>query len=791
MNFPIDIEDKLGFTDIRNLIASSCLSTGGKDIVSKLKFSSNFKVVDIWLGQTGEYQSLMSRGLIPSITEIDVRPNLEKLGEKHTILNTSELIDIRLLCTEVASLVDFFSTKQTSHPFLFALVKDLTDPSDLIEQISTAFDEFGEWKRNASGKLSKLLDEIDANQKEAYSIIKRIYNQASEKKWTAETEVTVKDGRLVIPIYAEHKRKVKGIMHDESGGGKILYIEPIEVLEASNKQKELELDRDREMLRILKELTKHTKLHLSDLKLFAQQMAIFDFIRAKARLAIKLNANLPVVSKSADCTIKEMYHPLLVLTNQPRKKKTVPMDIVLTDEQRLIVISGPNAGGKSVTIKTLALNQYMLQCGVLPCADPSSEFGFYKQIFVDIGDNQSIENDLSSYSSHLTAMKYFLEKASPMTLLIIDEIGSGTDPNFGGAMAEAVLTHLNKKKPRGAVTTHFGNVKSLAKSEPGLVNASMLYDTEHLRPMYKFEIGKPGSSFALEVAQNIGLPDYIIKQARKRSNIKQQRTDELLATLENERNQIRDRLQGIQETEEHLGKLKEDYQQLKTGIAASKLEIISDAKQKALNLIGDANAEIERTIKSIKESGAEKSTTKRARTSLEQKREKLSGKTKEVEAEVEEEVKVEKKLPIIVGTQVKIPNSSSVGEVIQLRKHKAVVVAGIIKSTYEIKDLVPVKKQKKQGESKVAVGFLKRQQDFSMEMDVRGMRANEALKEIERWIDDAMIIGANNLRLIHGKGDGILKKIIRDYYHNKSYVKRISYEDVRMGGEGVSLIELS
>ncbi|MCO4818323.1 MAG: Smr/MutS family protein [Bacteroidetes bacterium] len=787
MNFPSDIEDKLGFTEIRNLLNKGCRSLAGKQIVSKLKFSSNYKVVDIWLSQTGEFQSLINSGQTPAITEIDIQSNLDKLAEKHSVLQANELVDLRLVSSEMLDLITFFSSKSTSHPQLSKLLDNINDPTLLISEISMAFDDFGEWRRDASRKLQGLLDEIDANQREAYSIIKRIYNQAADKKWTAETEVTVKDGRLVIPIFAEHKRKVKGIMHDESGAGKILYIEPIEVLEASNRQKELEMERDREMLRILKQLTKQARLHLSDLKLFAMQMGIFDFIRSKASLATKLNASLPVVTKSSDCKVTEMYHPLLLLTNNTKKKETMPMDIALSDEHRIIVISGPNAGGKSVTIKTLALNQYMLQCGVLPCADPKSEFGFFKHLFVDIGDNQSIENDLSSYSSHLTAMKHFLAKSTPSTLLVIDEIGSGTDPNFGGAMAEAILIHLNKKKPRGAVTTHFGNVKSLAKSEEGFINASMLYDTKLLKPLYKFEIGKPGSSFALEVAQNIGLPDFIIKQARKRSNIKQQRTDELLATLENERKELKERIEEIANTEAHLSRLKNDYELLKKELSESKTEILSDAKQTAHSLIENANAEIERTIKSIKESGADKNKTKRARTSLERKKEKLTG--KQVENKVEK--RSEAKAPIEVGSEVKIPNSSSVGEVIQIRKNKAVVAAGIIKSTYEIADLVAVKTKQKKAKSKVDVGFMKRQEQFAMEKDVRGMRADEALKEIDRWIDDAIIIGANNLRLIHGKGDGILKKIIRDYYHNKSFVKRITYEDVRMGGEGVSLIELS
>ncbi|MBO6516858.1 MAG: Smr/MutS family protein [Bacteroidia bacterium] len=786
MNYPENIEEKLGFDEIRAILRSGCRSNWGKELAERVTFSSSYKLVDIWLNQVAEYKLLLEQGTQPVISSSDVRPFLDKLSEKHTVLGADELTGLRSVCEDVVELLDFIQPKQETKPQLFELVKEINEPSDLINEINRAFDEQGQWKRNASRKLAELLDDIDANKREAYSIIQRIYNQASDKKWTSETEISVKDGRLVIPIYAEHKRKIKGIMHDESGGGKILYIEPIEVLEASNRQRELELERDREMQRILKQLTGKARLHQSDLKLFAQRMAIFDLIRSKAELAHSMKGSLPIVVKSSNCTIKNMYHPLLLRANEQRKKETVPMNITLSDENRLVVISGPNAGGKSVTIKTLALNQYMLQCGLLPSCEPDSELGFYKQIFVDIGDNQSIENDLSSYSSHLTSMKYFIEKSTPSTLLIIDEIGSGTDPNFGGAMAEAVILELNKKRPRGAITTHFGSVKSIAEQEEGMINASMMYDAKRLQPLYQFEMGKPGSSFALEVAQNIGLPKKLIALARKRSNTKQQKTDELLAVLEQERKEYHDKLKEVSEEQAYLNSIKSEYRKLKTAVEKSRVEILDNARNKAMELISGANAQIEQTIKTIKESGADKRVTKSARESLRKRKEKLSG-----EPVTEEQPKPKQVQEIKVGSVVRIPNSSSKGEVVAIRKNKAVVVAGIMKSSYLLSELKPVQVKKSTGKSKVDVSFMKRQQDFSLEKDVRGMRTEEALKEIDRWIDDAIVIGANNLRLIHGKGDGILKKVIRDYYHKTSHVKRITYEDVRLGGEGVSLIELA
>ena len=781
MNFPENIEQVLGVDEVKDILRSYCRSNGGRQFVDRMTFSSRIKQIQLWLNQTNQFKKMIDSGKTLPVTDIDFNETITILGQKHGLLDKQHFVEIRSLCADIQSVLDFFDDSE-HYPELKRLLEEMESPNPLIDKISEVFDEFGDWKRDATLLLSQILDELEGQEKQIYSSVRKVYQLAANSGWTAETDVTVKDGRYVIPIFAEHKRKLRGIMHDESGGGKILYIEPIEVLEATNKLKELELARNREMKRILAELTAFVRDYLSDIKKFAHYMSMLDFIRAKAKFAVDVEGNLVAVSSKSTCEIKEMYHPLLLISNRDKSKETVPMDLTLTEDERIIVISGPNAGGKSVSIKTLSLNQYLLQCGLLPSANPESEFGIFTKILVDIGDNQSIENDLSSYSSHLTAMKYFIKHVNERSLIVVDELGSGTDPNFGGAMAEAILLELNKQRCKGLVTTHFGNVKSIAKSVEGFANASMAYDTEKLKPLYRFVLGKPGSSFALEVAQNIGLPARIIKAARKRSNVKQQKTDELLATLELERKEILERLDDLKAKESYLEQLKAEYFDLKKSLDSSKKEMLEDSRQKAEAIIREANAEIENTIKRIKESQADKKVTQRARKSLERKRGELSGKP--IDNPVKEVVKID------IGSTVKIPNSNATGEVIQIRKDKAVVLAGIMKSTYPISELKPIKAKKKE-KSKVHVGFVNRQQSFAMEKDVRGMRAEEAIKEIETWIDDAVVIGVTNLRLIHGKGNGILKQLVRDYFGSRSYIKRISYEDVRMGGEGVSLIELS
>ncbi|MCB9262703.1 MAG: Smr/MutS family protein [Flavobacteriales bacterium] len=787
MIFPEDIEEKIGFSDIRSLILNGCRTINGKKLAKKMAFSNNFSVVQIWLKQVAEFKNLIENGSQPKLSATEIGTQIEKLSVKHSVLTVDDILEIRSLALDVVELIDFFQTTKLEVVELKKLIEGMQPPEELVQSINRVFDDFGNWHKNATPRLSELLDEIEVHQKVALSTVKRIYSQALAKLWVADTEVTIKNGRYVLPVFAEHKRKMNGIIHDESGGGKILYVEPIEVMEASNQLKELELERDREIHKILLALTKEIQFYLSDLKLFSTKIGIFDFIRSKAQLATKINATLPQLKSQTDCEIKDMYHPVLLLAHNAKNKETIPMSVGFSQNNRLIIVSGPNAGGKSVSIKTLALNQYMLQLGVLPSCSEQSVFGFFKNIMVDIGDNQSIDNDLSSYSSHLSAMKLFLEKGNNQSLIFIDEIGSGTDPNFGGAMAEAILIELNRKSVYGMVTTHFGNVKNLAEKQEGMENASMLYDTKNLKPLYQFMMGKPGSSFALEVAQNIGINKKIIDAARKRSNIKQQKTDELLATLEIERKELHEQKLLLDREIEYLSSVKEEYQSLKKSVESTKKDIIKEAQQKALQLLENANSNIESTIKTIVESNADKGKTKYAREGLERAK---SGLKKELGL-VSERPKMKEKPTLQVGSFVKIPNSNMTGEVVELRKNKAMVVAGIIKSSYNIADLVVLPKPKEKQKQKVSIGFVHRQQHFSMEKDVRGLRPEEAIKEIDQWIDDAIIIGIQNLRLIHGKGNGVLKKIIHDYYRGRNYIKRIVYEDVRLGGEGVSLIELN
>jgi DNA mismatch repair protein MutS2 len=801
VNFPSDIEEKLGFDQIRALVYKQTTSAGGKLLVERMQFSDNYKLVELWLEQVEEFRILLQTTSGPIISHLDVSDSLKKLEIKDNVLAREEMLDIRQLCEEVRAVHDFFEGKKESFHKLSDLVQSFYDLASLIQAINQVFDKQGEWKNNASKKLHDVLEGMKAAESEVHSVVQELYRKASNNKWTPDTEVTVKNGRLVIPVFAEHKRKMQGVVHDESGGGKILYIEPLAVLEQANRYKELAMERDREMKRILKKLTQQCQPHLLDLKEFAQKMAVLDFIRAKARVAIDLNAALPLMANDPSFDFRNLFHPLLYLSHMAKKKPTMPMSLVLDDSNRMVIISGPNAGGKSICIKTVALNQYMLQTGLLIPCDSDSTTGFFSKIFVDIGDNQSIENDLSSYSSHLTAMKQFLLTGNAKTLVLIDEIGSGTDPNFGGAMAEAILVELAQKRVRAVVTTHFGNVKSLSDKTDGMINASMMYDVEKLKPLFQLLVGKPGSSFALEVAQNIGLPKHVIHKAKQRSNTKQQKTDELLAKLEIERQEIQASRLDMEVERVHLQKLRTDYQQLKDGLGGAKTEVLNDAKLKALQIIENANKAIEKTIKDLVNSKGDKQKIKQVRSKLDEHKKsvstssqalKPSSKKEESKSQaLQDEAKpVKQAVKIEVGTVVRIPNSSSVGEVIEIRKNKAVVVAGIIKSNYLIEDLEPANHQKTVASQRTNIDFVKRQSDFKMTKDVRGMRGTEAIQEIDKWIENAVVIGSTQLRLIHGKGDGILKKLIRDYYHKNPLIKRISYEDLALGGEGVSLIEL-
>jgi len=792
--YPSDIEKILGIDQVRLLLKKQCGGQRGAGLVEAMRISGNKNQIALWLKQVHEYVQVLESVGGPAISDLDLNLSMSKLDVKDLVLDARELNEIRSVCQEAMEVVDFFDRQVTAFPELHKLVSSMTPPQSVIDQINGVFDPEGMWKRNASKKLNDALDGMEAFEKKAYSALNKIYNQAKKSEWTAETGITVKEGRLVIPVFAENKRKIQGIVHDESGGGKILYIEPVEVLEYTNRIKEFELERDREIRRLLLKLTGLIRPYRTDLKDLDHKMGVLDFIRSKARFAKNIGGVMPILASNATVEYKNLSHPLLIVQHRDKKLAVVPMDVSLDSDDRLMVVSGPNTGGKSVSIKTLAINQYLLQCGLLIPCKSESKVGIFDQLLIDIGDNQSIENDLSSYSSHLTAMKHFIEKSTSKTMIVIDEIGSGTDPNFGGAMAEAVLFTLNQKEVKGMVTTHFGNIKTMANQTEGMFNGSMEYDIDRLQPLYKLLTGQPGSSFALEVAKNIGLDRKLIEMARKRSNTVQQKTDTLLARLESERGQTSALKVVLQEEKDHYAKLRKDYQKLKEDLKLLEKGILDKARKEAIHIIDSANSAVERTIRDLREKGGEKLETKEIRNVLKRKRDsyskELDRQTKPARAVQSTTVKPVPQIKLDVGIRVHIPNSEAIGEIIELRKDKAVVVAGIIKQTIPLKDLKPAGGQVVKEKARPNLNLVRAQADFVMEKDVRGMRGDEAIKEIDSWIDKAIVVGSPQLRLIHGKGDGILKKLIRDYYRNNPYIKKISYESVEMGGEGVSVFEL-
>ncbi|MCB0733473.1 MAG: Smr/MutS family protein [Flavobacteriales bacterium] len=789
--YPEDIERILGVDQIRAALHKQCGGDLGKSWVDKMAPSSNRRQIQKWLDQVVEYTGVIGASSQPSLQTESILAITEKLRIANNVLNDDEIMLTRSAIRLASELIEYFASRQEIYPELNELVAVELPPSSVLATIDDVYDEDGRWKRTASKKLADILSEMDGIERKVFLSLSRTYEKGLSSGWVAETGLTVKEGRLVIPVIAEHKRKIQGVVHDESGGGKILYIEPIEVLESTNRLKELEMERDREMHRIRAKISSLIAPYAHDLQTMDHRMGVLDFIRAKARLALELEAHQPTIHSSDHIEFQNMRHPILDMHHRKVGKDVIPMNIALSESERLMIVSGPNAGGKSVSIKTLALNQYLLQCGMLiPCA-PDSKTRIFKKILVDIGDSQSIENDLSSYSGHLTAMKHFIQHADRNTLLVIDEIGSGTDPNFGGAMAESILLAIHDKKPLGMVTTHFGAIKKLADETEGMMNGSMAFDTDKLKPLYRLQAGIPGSSFALEVARNIGLPDAIIKRARKRSNTVEQRTDELLARLESERGNVREIREKLEKEQRHLETLRGEYQSLKEELADKKRSLIDDAREKALQILKEGNAAVERTIREIQESKGDKGKIRQSRKKMKdvvvdhRKSLGLMDKTSNVKPEKKEDT------PLKVGDQVFIPNSSSVGEIIELRGQKAVVVAGIIKSTYPLDQLKVSKRKPVKPTVKINVDMINRRADFAMEKDVRGLRGPEALKEIDKWIDQAVIVGSKQLRLIHGKGDGILKKLIRDYYQNSPYVRKISYESFEFGGDGVSIIELA
>ena len=821
MIYPKHFEEKTGFDKVRLFVASNCLSPLGKDRVDAMAFSNDFPTIHTWLSQTAEFvRILQGDEEFPANNFFDVRYSLRRIRPEGTWLDEKEIFDLKRSLITIADILRFLhpqGSDELKYPALAELAGDTMVFPLLVRRIDTLLDKFGKMKDSASDRLLQIRREMTATMSSISRNLQSILRTAqAEGVVDKDVAPTMRDGRLMIPVAPAFKRKIKGIVHDESASGKTVFIEPEVVVEANNRIRELEAEERREIVRILTEFTSEVRPLIGDILHSYEFLAEIDFIRAKALFAQQIHGVMPVVEDRQGWDWSRAIHPLLFLSLQKQGKEVVPLDIELrADDRRILLISGPNAGGKSVCLKTVGLLQYMLQCGLLPSMDESSRMGIFDSIFIDIGDEQSIENDLSTYSSHLTHMKFFLRNGSPRTMLLIDEFGSGTEPQIGGALAEALLKRFNENGCFGIITTHYQNLKHFAEDTPGIVNGAMLYDRHLMMPLFRLAIGHPGSSFAIEIARKIGLPEAVIADASAKVGEDYINMDKYLQDIVRDKRYWETKRQNIRQREKRLEDITSRYEKDLADINAQRKEILAKAKEDADRLLREANARIENTIREIREAQADKEQTKLARRSLEDFKSSVHDKPDDNDAIARKMQQLRDRAarkqqkavlpkprpedePLKPGDAVRLKGQTSAGEVIEVAGNQATVAFGMIKSTVKLDRLERVSRNQLKREAQKAT-FLSEQTtdemhekrlNFKQEIDIRGMRGDEALQTVTYFIDDAIQVGAQRVRILHGTGTGILRQLVRQYLATVPGVRNFHDEHVQLGGAGITVVEL-
>jgi DNA mismatch repair protein MutS2 len=810
MLYPTHFEQKIDFTTIRQLLKDKCVSSLGEEKVDEIQFSSDFAEVMRLLGQTAEMLLVLTTDSdeLPIGDFYDVRPALSRVRVEGLFLDELEVFDLRRALEAVRLLVAFLTKHEAEvYPHLNELVNGIETFPLIINRIDGILNKFGKIKDNASTDLARIRKDIFQVQSSISRTLISILRQAQADGYVEkDVAPTMREGRLVIPVSPAFKRKVNGIVHDESATGKTVFIEPTQVVEANNRLRELEGEERREIMRILVEFTNFVRPHTEEI--FASQYFLgqIDFLRAKALFAIEIKAIKPRVDDICQLEWAKAVHPLLLLSLKKQGKEIVPLDIVLNEKQRILLISGPNAGGKSVCLKTVVLLQYMIQCGLLVPLHDSSRAGIFERLFIDIGDEQSIENDLSTYSSHLMNMKFFIKNSNPNTLLLIDEFGTGTEPQIGGAIAEATLERFNRNLAFGVITTHYTNLKHFAEDAVGIVNGAMLYDRQHLQPLFQLSIGNPGSSFAVEIARKIGLPEDLIAEAAEKVGAEHLDYDKHLQDIVRDKRYWENKRQQIRQKEKKLDETLEKYEVEMAGIERQRKEITQKAKAEAQNLLSEANAKIENTIRQIKEADAEKEKTKQIRKEFEEFRSPLNppkGDLKKPKSKLLIRKMSNQSPPsgdfggFVVGSTVRLKGQTAIGTIIELQDKQALVAFGNLKSTVKLAKLEPISNNqlKKEARKYESLGntttdeVRQRKLTFQSEIDVRGMRGDEALQAVMYFIDDAVMVGVASVRILHGTGTGALRQLIRQYLGTVHGVRKYHDEHIQFGGAGITVVE--
>ena len=835
MIYPDNFENKIQFNEIRSLLKGYCLSQLGKDKVDDMAFTCDAERINTALSQTSEFRRMQEEADdFPLQFFFDMRASIKRIRIEGTHLEENEIFDLRRSLETISGIVKFLNRSDDDgnydYPTLHALTEDVLTFPDLIRRIDQILDKYGKIKDTASPRLAEIRSQL---RKAEGSVSRTLYNilHAAQSEGLVEKDVTptLRDGRLVVPVAPAMKRRIKGIVHDESSTGKTVFIEPTEVVEANNRIRELEADERREIIVILTEFSKLVRPHVDDIIYAYQLLAEIDFIRARAEFARLTSAIEPDVNACPVVDWITARHPLLWLSLKKQDKPIVPLDIMLTSDRHILIISGPNAGGKSVCLKTVGLLQYMLQCGLSIPVSERSKVGVFDDIMIDIGDEQSIENDLSTYSSHLLNMKNMMRRAGEATLLLIDEFGTGTEPQIGGAMAEAVLNQFVKKHAWGVITTHYQNLKHYADSHDGIVNGAMLYDRHEMRPLFQLAIGQPGSSFAIEIARKTGIPDEVIREASAIVGSDYIQSDKYLQDIVRDKRYWENKRQSVHQREKDLEKTIAKYEEDIKELAQKRKDILRQAKEQAQELLKESNRNIENTIREIRECQAEKEETKRLREELNAFKEDVSEiDTKSADDLIEKKMRqiMERKerrekrkkenagKPTTIGTKLPTPSASAeqqtfaVGDTVRMRGlttvgtvetvqgKEATVVFGDVRTKVKTSRLEhTVKKPESTQPATFAISRETRQTidthklNFHQDLDVRGMRGDEALNAVQHFIDDAILVGMSRVRILHGKGNGILRQLIRQYLQSVPNVTSCKDEHVQFGGAGITVVD--
>ena len=902
MIYPKNFEQKIGFTEVRSLLRARCLSTLGKERIDEMNFSTDATQVNIWMEEIREFRRIQEgQDEFPLDNFFDVRESVARIRLEGTHMEVEELFDLKRSLETIIAIVSFLSRGEETeqgevrhyYPALYNLADGVATFPLLVQRISQIIDKFGKMRDNASPELLQIRRELARIEG---SISRTLYGilRAAQGEGLVEKDVTptLRDGRLVIPVAPGLKRKISGIVHDESATGRTVYIEPSEVVEANNKIRELENEERREMIRILTDFAKKVRPNVREILDSYNLMAAVDFIRAKAELARLFKSFEPQVAEEPHIDWIRAIHPLLQLSLERKNNKNVsysisvgdidsnkvsnevdnrqdyntileeedearnvpssvvPLDIQLTKDKHLLIISGPNAGGKSVCLKTVGLLQYMLQCGLsIPVGD-RSKTGVFADIMIDIGDEQSIKNDLSTYSSHLMNMKIMMRRASDRTLILIDEFGTGTEPQIGGAIAESVLRQFWKKHAWAVITTHYQNLKHFAEEHPGTVNGAMLYDRHEMRPLFQLAIGRPGSSFAIEIARKTGIPEEVIRDASEIVGSDYIQSDKYLQDIVRDKRYWENKRQTIHSHEKELEKRISQYEKDIAALEQSRKEILNRAKAQAEEIIKESNRRIENAIREIREKQAEKEETKRIRQELaayeaglldgsktdkgetsnkkklkssgllsdddfQKKVDKIKSRKERHEQHLKEKAgkqqaaaealknamrKQQSGGAVMAGDSVRIKGLTSAGKVESIEGKQATVIFGGIRTKMAVSRLEHVDAATIQSEQKQFQAYNysretretidKHRNQFRQELDVRGLRADEALNQVQYFIDDAILVGASQVRILHGKGNGILRQLIRQYLGSVPNVTNYRDEHVQFGGAGITVVEL-